>query len=158
MSDYLPSDYVSYDKETGRFSWLKSRKGVRASVGNINSNGYLSVCIKGKRYLGHRLAWYLSYGEWPPDTVDHIDGDRSNNRLVNLRLATRSQNQSNRRAKGYSYHKRSRLYQARICVGGKETYLGWFKTPQEARKAYEDALPVYHKEFANFNTEDDNNE
>lgn len=152
------TDYITYNKDTGGFAWTISRQGIRKSVGSINSNGYLSICINGKRYLGHRLAWYLHYGEWPNKNLDHDDNDRSNNRITNLRLATKSQNQCNRKAKGYSFHKSSGRYQARICVNGKEDYLGWFKTKEEAREAYEKALPHYHKEFANYKMEDKDSE
>lgn len=143
------SDSIEYNPSTGEFRWKLGGKGrrVNSKAGTINSNGYYYLCLNSKRYLAHRAAIYLTTGEWPNGDVDHINGDKLDNRISNLRVCTKSQNQMNRKAKGYSLHKRSGLYQARIGVSGKEVYLGWFEKENEARAAYEEAQAYYHKEY-----------
>jgi hypothetical protein len=142
-------DEISYDPLTGSFSYKKAGHGRRkGSVGTINASGYVQLCVSYKRYSGQRLAWYLTYGVWPKNYIDHINCNPLDNKLSNLREATASQNQCNRKSKGYSYHKGSGKYQARIQVNGKTTYLGWYDTEQEARKSFEDAQEQYHGDFA----------
>jgi len=105
-------------------------------------------------YGAHRLAWLLTHGEWPKDEVDHINGDRMDNRLSNLREATRSQNSMNigaRRTnktgfKGvWAYKGR---FRSQIALDGKRTSLGTFDTAQEAYSAYCAAVVKLHGEFA----------
>ena len=73
------------------------RKEAGTVVCSPTTGKYTYISIYGKRYPAHRLAWLYIYGEWPPDQIDHIDGEPSNNRLDNLRLATNSENQQNRK-------------------------------------------------------------
>lgn len=135
---------------TGNYGLFKGGK-----VANRNRpGGYSYVSIYGKSYPAHRLAWLYVYGEWPPCQIDHIDGDPSNNRLENLRLATASQNQRNRKlsenntsgAKGVS--KIGNRYAARIRVDGKNKHLGTFGTLNEAADAYKAAAEDLFGEFA----------
>jgi hypothetical protein len=144
------SEEVTYDPHTGDFFYQKAKHGrsLDKPAGSINSTGYRVVCVNKKRYLAHRLAWYMYYGSWPDFTIDHINGNKSDNKISNLRLATRSQNQCNRPSKGYSYHKGSGKFQARIHIDGKTTYLGWHKTEEEARQAFLDAQEQYHGQYA----------
>ena len=87
---------IKYDADTGEFGWLKPRQGRSGEPGSINDEGYKVIQIDGKRYLGHRLAWLLHYGEEPPAQIDHINRDRSDNRIENLRDGGDSVNQMNR--------------------------------------------------------------
>lgn len=91
------TDVLSYDKETGHFTWLVSTRNTKPGqrAGNDGPNGYRVVTFNKKRYYEHRLAWYFTHEEWPFE-VDHINRDKADNRLCNLREVTKSQNQWNR--------------------------------------------------------------
>jgi len=113
---------------------------------------YVMASMGGKTIYLHRMIM-----DPPPGmTVDHINGDPLDNRRCNLRLATRSQNQMNRRTqsnntsgfKGVSLFKRTGKYRAYIMVAGKETHLGYFATAEEASAAYQAALAMHHGDFA----------
>jgi HNH endonuclease/AP2 domain len=144
-----------YDPDTGIFSWrengLGRRKGRRAGT---NSLGYVIICFNQRLYQAHRLAWFYVYGAWPPADIDHVNGDRADNRIANLRLATRSQNHMNRMMcrnkiglKGVSLHKKTGLWRARIFVGGHEISLGYWETPEQAKAAYDEAAQKYFGHF-----------
>lgn len=140
------SKALSYDSQDGAFYWRKAdgSKGLRA--GGLCSQGYGRIKIAGKSYKAHRLAWLMFYGEWPKDMIDHINGNRSDNRIANLRLATNAQNQMNRAKPsrnnqtgtflGVNFNKQANAYAARIKFGAKRIHLGYFDTPEEAAAAY----------------------
>jgi len=146
---------LSYDPETGNFTWRVTRKWARQvagdRAGHINGvTGYRYITIKRKNYYEHRLAWYFMTGNLP-DEIDHINRIKDDNRFVNLRLASRSKNNSNKNTdrrnssgyKGVVWHKRTRQWQAQlgIIMDGKKKckYLGSFQDPLEAAKAYDKA-------------------
>ena len=143
-------DDLKYCPDTGLFSWVKPKNGrtLGGEVGTVNTTGYRLICVNRKRYLAHRLAWFMHYGKWPKGDLDHINGVKDDNRISNLREATKSQNQCNRKSKGYSYQIGMGKYQARITFQKKTTYLGFFDTEGEASRAYENAKKDYHKEYA----------
>jgi hypothetical protein len=115
-------------------------------------NGYLSIGLKGRIYYAHRLAWLYVHGEWPVDFIDHINGIRSDNRILNLRECSAAQNSQNL-AKQYNKTRLTgvvpwkKRFQAKICVDYKRINLGSFKTAEEAHAAYLAAKAKYH----NFN-------
>ena len=127
FTDDLKSKF-KYDPETGvitRAVRLGNYAAGTACTGKF-ANGYVKVGCNGVQMLGHRLAWFLYYMEQPPEFIDHIDLDKANNRITNLRAATNSQNQMN-----IKVHKRSKTgikgimpvrggksYRAEVCVDG----------------------------------------
>ena len=135
-----------YEPETGEFFHL-TRAARRVKIGDVagsvNSQGYRQIRIQGRTYKAHRLAWLYVYGAWPHSNPDHINGRRSDNRMANLRLASRSQNLANssvwRRGKdipkGVSSRKSGRWI-ARVQRGGKSHFLGSFSSLAEASAAY----------------------
>lgn len=149
---------LHYDPTTGLFTWLISAgSAVKGSLaGSEKSDGYIEIGLDKSVYRAHRLAWLYTTGSCPKDQIDHVDGDRSNNRIANLREATPTQNQWNRAKstnntsgfKGVSWHKRRLKYQAHISRGslGRKT-LGFFDTPEEAYREVLRAQRKLHKEF-----------
>lgn len=139
---------LHYDQSTGEFT---RRNGLPA--GTVN-RGYLRIRVSGVRYPAHRLAWLIVFGEWPPDLIDHIDSNRLNNAIANLRLATYSQNATNRarsktaRPRGVQYRVDTGRYQATIVLNGKRRSLGYYDCADEAATAYQRAALVLHGEFA----------
>jgi hypothetical protein len=122
----------------------------------LKSNGYTAcrTSTNPRRTIStHHLVWYFSTGTWPEQGIDHIDGNRSNNSIDNLRLASRSQNAANRKnwrneAKGVYKSKKTGKYLALIRKDKKRIFLGQFFTAQEAGDAYSKAAEELHGEFA----------
>ena len=151
-------EVLHYDSETGEFRW---RKRVSRSVkigdlaGLTDGEGYRLITIEGRGYRAHQLAWFYMTGEWCSVVIDHRDGNPSNNRWANLRPATISQNNANRRL-----HRNNKCgfkgviqnhvgsWVATIYKDGRSYYLGSFRTPQEAHAAYVEAARRLFGEFA----------
>lgn len=159
-------DNFRYDPETGYLWWTKQNGGGRSlgrPAGSLHCTGYIVIGRKVdgvvKNYLAHRLAWFIYHGMWPKDQIDHINNIRSDNRIVNLREATNSENQANRKIreggaskyKGVSWHKGAKKWQALIEVNRKQTYLGQYDLEEEAALAYNKAALEYFGEFAKIN-------
>ena len=156
----------SYDPETGVFTW-KVNTGVKKMVGKQAGliipgyhGGYRRLRINGKTYSAARVAWFLLRGRWPPENIDHINGDRGDNRIANLREATQAQNCLNRLGssengyKGVSPEvKNGKVYgyRARIAIKGKTVRLGIYRSAVEAAWHYDQAAKRYHGEFARLN-------
>lgn len=123
--------------------------------GSPNKAGYLRTRVLGRLYYNHHLVWFLHHGSWP-SALDHINGNRADNRLENLRICNHQQNMRNasRRAdsktgvKGVGWREDKQKYRARIGINGKEMCLGHFVTLDEARSAVEAARTTHHGEFA----------
>lgn len=137
---------LSYNSETGEFYWCR-QVGNRIKTGSLaghrRENGYIEIGILGKKLYAHRLSWLFSYGEWPKRLIDHIDGDRANNRISNLRDATHRINIENLRGpmknngqKRLGVYISGKKYCARITSGGQYFELGRFNTLDEAGDAY----------------------
>lgn len=150
---------VSYDLETGVFT-RKVRLaqchhiGDRADFQLMSGRmvGYRRITIDNQRHLAHRLAWLYVYGRWPSANIDHMNGDRGDNRVCNLRDVAQSINLENlRRSKGgnpsgllgVSAHQGR--WRSRITVNGENRYLGMFATVEEAHEAYLNAKRQLHK-------------
>ena len=151
---------LHYDPKSGVFSWKVSRKGVQVDspAGNADSKKAIRITINYQKYGAHRLAWLYMTGEWPPELVDHINGEPYDNRWENLRLANYCQNNRNRRisslntsgVKGVYWHKIARKWEARLRIpSGKKINVGTFPTIEEARDALQAARLEHHGEFAN---------
>jgi len=146
-------DLLDYDRATGALTWKESRGRVSRGqeAGGIGGHGYKILHIDGKAYHAHRIAWLHVHGRLPPKHLDHIDGDRSNNRFENLREVSNAENQQNlKRARshsktgtlGVSIHKGR--WRAQIVVSGKAKHLGRFATREEAAAAYLIAKRAFH--------------
>lgn len=160
-------DRLDYDPETGIFR-LKARPGdawhIRSwntkfagkVTGTPNSHGYLRICLEGVSYKAHRLAWLWFYGRHPSDCIDHINGDKSDNRIANLRDASHAQNKRNvgrpgnnsSGFKGVYRHTQAGRWVARIKGDGKYRHIGIFPTIEEAAEAYRKAAEAEHGDFA----------
>lgn len=154
-------EYLDYDPATGEFRWAKDigckvKQGTKA--GSVNCIGYVKIKINQKQYAAHRLAFLFMEGRWPNIFMDHINGDRKDNRWENLREASITQNSHNRKVrsdnklgiKGVSYRLDMKKFQAIIIVEGKRIRLGYYFTSEEAHAAYCQAAKLYHGDFTNF--------
>lgn len=153
---------VSYDPETGVFrSNIDAHNGRwRAGriVGSPAGRGYYKVTVNGSQRYCHRLAWVYCYGTSPEGEIDHIDGDRSNNAISNLRIANKSQNMWNSKIrknnstglKGVTFIEKRNKYKSRITANGTVIFLGLFQTKYEAHSEYCFAAIKYFGEYARF--------
>jgi hypothetical protein len=154
-------ELLSYDSESGIWTWLKPNRGsVKAGsiAGSTNTKGYRQIEIDGGRYASNKLAFLFMKGEWPPldMDLDHKDRNPGNDAWQNLRLATRQQHAANRKtfsnnASGFKGVTRQRRgfykWQARITVNGKTKCLGTFG-PSDAYAAYVKAAKEIFGEYA----------
>ncbi len=137
-------DYINYDKHTGEFTWKLSttpRVVVGQKAGSVNKrSGYVELRVKGIHFYGHRVAWYLTHGYFPRIT-DHINHNRSDNRIINLREVNQSQNtrnagKSKNNTQGitgvYAMPQNSGKWRAVITVNYKPIHLGVFNNIEEA--------------------------
>ena len=136
---------LRYDQETGNFIWLVSKGSKKAGeiAGTINDDGYIIIRVNGKRYMAHRIAWFLLKGKMPDGDIDHINGNRKDNRIENLRDVSRSVNLQNQRSPrngnkylGVTWDKRNKKWFSQITVGHKHINIGRFNTAEEAHAAY----------------------
>jgi len=155
-------ELLHYDPQTGVFTW-KVCIGRRSPAGTIvkgdATSRYVRIQIEKVSYRAHRLAWLYQTGQWPSGDIDHINGDKKDNRFSNLREATRSQNlsnigpQKNNKSgfKGVCFNKMVSLWEAQITKNYQHRRLGYFNCPREAAHAYNKAAIELHGEFAVLN-------
>ena len=153
-------DCISYDPESGVMTWKKvlSNRAKLGGIcgGNIDSKGYGRVCFDGKQYRAHRVAWALFYGQEPDQQIDHINGNRLDNRIANLRLASNAENSRNCRLSknntsgvtGVCYHSRAKKWFAQIMFNRKNHFLGLHDTKEKAIEARKKAETQYFGQFA----------
>lgn len=150
---------LSYDPDTGRLIWkvrddVLLRWNVRYAGREAFTairNGYRCGAVHDKAYQAHRVIWAMVHGEWPVYQIDHINGDRSDNRISNLRLADGFQNAQNAKIRsdntsgypGVTFFKDRNQWTARICVNGKKIHLGYFETVELATEARKEAEKVH---------------
>ena len=164
----LITERISYDPGSGAFTWkiAPPRKPflLGKEAGYINRHGYrlIRIRLKGKRWIitASHIAWLIHTGGWPSEAkeIDHKDGNRSNDSIANLRLATRSQqlaNSSPKPHKGYpdlplgvTINKLTDKYIARIRINNKVTNLGSFDCCSQAGDAYRTAAVRLHGDFS----------
>ena len=154
-------ELLSYDPETGAFTWLVKRPGrwnksPGTAAGSFDTKGYLLITLDSQRFSAHRLAFLYMTGEWPKKCIDHIDGDSANNRFKNLRDVDQSTNMQNLQASKALTNRSTPFlgvrradsiknpWAATIKVCGKFKHLGVFKTPELAHAAYLSAKRIYH--------------
>ena len=152
---------LNYDPATGIFTrkvrtaqchQVGDRADFLVTAGHLK--GYHRIALLAHRYLAHRLAWLYMHGKWPDQEIDHIDGDRSNNRIANLRDVSRQINGENHRKPtrrntsgflGVVLHKASGKWVARVTVRHKSIYVGIYDDPESANAAYLDAERKLHE-------------
>jgi hypothetical protein len=143
-----------YDETVGLFTRTTSAGGfhIGTVMGKTDSYGYRQLTIKGCSYLAHRAAWLYVYGVWPSDEIDHIDGNRSNNAIANLRIVARKGNNQNIKRSRITnaigvlgVSKSGRRFTARINANGEQLHLGTFDTTEDAHDAYVTAKRSLHE-------------
>lgn len=153
----------TFDYKDGHLFWKIPRQKIRVGqqAGKKNHNGYIHIGFKingiAKTFQEHRLIWMWHHG-FPPPYLDHIDGDPGNNKIENLRVATLTQNQQNRKLnenntsgiKGVTFHKASKKWMAHITINKKPCYLGIFANKDDAAKVVNRARLEFHGEYARF--------
>jgi hypothetical protein len=151
---------LEYNSENGHLKWLvrtAQRIQIGDRAGTVNPDGYRQIRVFGRIYKAHRLIWFYVYGEWPKGWIDHINGNRDDNRITNLRVANGSQNSANSRKrtggrsqyKGIYFHPHSGLWCARVTKNYKAVYCAYFRTDAEAHAAYVKAARRVFGEFFN---------
>lgn len=155
LTDEEIKSSFEYDHESGLVFMIICGERVHREKLSVMSNGtntqYMMVYFKSNSFLSHRLAWFLYYGKWPENHIDHINQDGCDNRIVNLRDVSRSENLRNaRRSKsntsgvtGVFWHKVAKKWHAQIVVKGVSIYLGLFEKIEDAAEARSEAEKKY---------------
>lgn len=149
-------ELLSYDKSSGLLTWKGDMKGGKRKgdvAGSKAQHGYITVRVDGHLYYAHRLVWLIQYGEWPEMEIDHINRDRTDNRIANLRVASRKQQSGNLTLKSNAsgvrgvYPGKAKKWVAQINRNGKQVHLGTYLTIKEAKAVYLAAAQDHFGEF-----------
>jgi hypothetical protein len=157
---------IRYDPKTGLLWWSKQGGSTRRTdkpVGGLDLKGYLvfgagKMSVK-KIFKCHRVAWFLHYGVWPSKQIDHINRDPADNSIVNLRLASISENNRNSskqkdctsQYKGVSWYAPSKKWCSKIMKDRVRKHIGYYDNEEEAARAYDKAAKEIFGEYANLN-------
>lgn len=152
------TELLKYDQETGVFTWTKvttNKVACGDRAGMVSKRGYIVIGIDRLSFTGHRLAWFYVHKQWPIGELDHIDRNRTNNSISNLRPATTAENahnSGNRKnntsgIRGVSWDKKYKKWMAKICLNKKQIYIGHFASKLEAAAAYGAAQVVMHPSY-----------
>lgn len=158
-NDYL-KEVLKHDIDTGNFIWVKktspkSRVNIGEIAGNLNNDGYRRIKLNGKKYQEHVLVWFYHYGKFPNEFLDHVDGDKANNRLENLRECSQGENNRNRAIasnnttgfRGVTFCKQNGKFKATAHFNGEKIHLGYYITDLEASDVVEYNTKLLHGEF-----------
>lgn len=152
--------HLKYDPDTGVFTWRAGNRAHKRGdiAGYFDSRGYILICLQYHEYRAHRLAWLFVHGEWPTQVIDHINGNRQDNRIANLRDVSVAENCQGFRTvsprnktgiTGVGWSKQKNCFTASKMIDGKSKFLGCFDTLEEAAAARADAdnLPGASKTY-----------
>lgn len=161
MSQFKPlppleelKEAFAYDPDTGLFTHKTSRPSIRKGeiAGHVGNNGYCRISFKRERFLAHRWAWLFLTGNDPADLqVDHIDRVRNHNWISNLRLTTQGPNRANSISKGWT--KKGSRFRAQIRIADKVTFLGSYKTSEEASAVFQQRHIEEYGDFSPYLTQ-----
>lgn len=142
-------EVLDYDPVTGLFNWKRRMRGTKfgSAAGWVNDSGYLCIRVDGTLYRAQRLAWLYVHGVYPKGVIDHIDRNRLNNSIVNLRDITKAMNQRNlsksiantSTVTGVTWYKAGNKWHAQITVDRKKIHLGYFDKFEDAVIARKEA-------------------
>ena len=160
----LLNHLFEYDKETGNLIWKIQNQGARKGsiAGTLRPDGRYQIAINNKLYLTHRLVFLMHKG-YLPEILDHINNDAGDNRIENLRAASRSQNGYNSKLasnnksgyKGVFWLKETKKWRAGITFNKKAIYLGCFDNVEEAAEVVRKAREELHGDFAHHGDDND---
>lgn len=144
---------LSYDEGSGLFTRLNLKQ--LKITHRVDDCGHVNITVNRQPYKAHRLAWLYVYGVFPSGFIDHINGIGNDNRIVNLRDSTNTQNLQNQKLrktntsgfKGVSWSSSQEAWQAQICANYITTHLGYYNTPEEASEVYNAFAKQIHGEF-----------
>lgn len=153
-------EHLTYDKEAGKFTWVKPTTNsikVGDIAGTYHRDGYIKICIHGKIYAAHRLVWFMENGSFPDGDIDHINCKKDDNRISNLRVVSKSENQMNQGVtvrnksgvKGVHWDEVSKKWVASLRVNGKKVIVGMFDDIAIAASEIMKSREHYHGEFSN---------
>jgi hypothetical protein len=169
------NELLYYDPQSGKLFWKpredkffknpsrykdpwNARFSHTEALGYVGKHGYKVGQILGIKIRSHRVVWAINYGYWPKLFIDHVDGDKTNNRLDNLRLSNDLENQHNQKIRGGGTSKYKGVsltlrgnYKAAICKNNKSLHIGCFDTEIEAAIAYDNKAKELFGEFARIN-------
>jgi len=150
ISRYNLKKILRYHPFSGTLYWLTKRERGKVA-GHIGTDGYLRIRYQGMSYLSHRLIWFYVYGYWSDMAIDHINFDKADNRMSNLREATRNQNQYNSLARNKlgvkGVEKNHHKYRAKATYNNRFYHLGNYNTLVEAKFAYDTFAKANHGQF-----------